>query len=220
VPSAEQPSASRRYERGGDEFGRVLAFSDGLFAIAMTLLVVGIAVPKIADAESVGDLADALADQGESLISFLISFLVIGRYWIAHHQMFSLLRAMDRGLIGLNLFYLLLIAFLPFPTALMGTYFDNPLAIGIYAVTAAAVSAMEVVLLAHAHRHDLLAKRMPEDLFRWGATTSLTPVAAFLLSVPVAFVGSGLAVLCWVTVIPISILANRWAPPEAEEYFG
>jgi hypothetical protein len=61
---------------------------------------------------------------------------------------------------------------------------------------------------------------MPEDLFRWGAMTSLTPVAAFLLSVPVAFVSSGLAVLCWVAVIPISILANRWAPPEAEEYFS
>ena len=82
----------------------------------------------------------------------MISFAVIGRYWVAHHQMFSLLRAMDRGLIGLNLVYLGFVAFLPFPTALLGNFFDNPLAFTVYAVSVAAVSGMEVVLLRHAHR--------------------------------------------------------------------
>ena len=75
----------RRFERGSDEFTRVLAFSDAPFAIAMTLLVVGIEVPDLSETESVGDLADALYDDLGSFISFLISFLVIGRYWAAHH---------------------------------------------------------------------------------------------------------------------------------------
>ena len=83
--------------------------------------------------------------------------------------MFSLLSAMDRGLIGLNLFYLLLIAFAPFPTALLGDFFDNPLAITIYALTVAAISGMEVVLLRHAHRYrPARASRCPTTIYRWG----------------------------------------------------
>ena len=110
----------------------MLAFSDALFAIAMTLLVVGLEVPDLSDTNDVGDLADALNDDLGSFISFLISFAVIGRYWVAHHSFCSRLAAIDGGLIGLNLVYLLFIAFLPFPTGLFGNYFENPLAFVIY----------------------------------------------------------------------------------------
>jgi TMEM175 potassium channel family protein len=94
---------SRTYDRDSVEFGRALAFSDGLFAIAMTLLVVAIGVPQIDDGDSIGDLADALDDLSPELISFFISFAVIGRYWLAHHQFVSLLKAMDQTLLSLNL---------------------------------------------------------------------------------------------------------------------
>ena len=221
APSAENPPAERRYERGGEEFGRVLAFSDGMFAIAMTLLVVGIAVPTIADTESVSDLADALDDLSEQIITFFISFAVIGRYWLAHHQMFSLLRAFDPALIRLNLLYLALIAFLPFPTALLGDYFSNPLALAVYAVTVAATSGLEVVLLRHAHLGGLLAKRMPEEVYRWGRFGSLVPVVTFLGSIPVAFaLGSQAAVIVWLLGIPIGIAVERRAPDAAEEFFA
>lgn len=73
------------FERDSVEFGRVLTFSDGMFAIAMTLLVVGIEVPDIPDTDSVDELADALGDLSGSFVSFFISFAVIGRYWLAHH---------------------------------------------------------------------------------------------------------------------------------------
>ena len=75
----------RGYDRESIEFARVLSFSDGLFAIAMTLLVVGIEVPDIPDTESVGELWDAVTDLDSSFISFFISFFVIARYWVAHH---------------------------------------------------------------------------------------------------------------------------------------
>jgi uncharacterized membrane protein len=217
--SAERPSASRRYPRGSDEFGRVLALSDGLFAIAMTLLVVGIEVPDIADPDSIGDLVDALNDLTPSLTSFVVSFLVIGRYWYAHHQMFSLLGAMDRGLVSLNLVYLLLIAFLPFPTGLLGNFFDNPLAFTIYAAAVAAVSGMEVVLLRHAHRNGLLARPMPEEVYRFGALASLSPVAFFLLSIPISFWSSEVAIATWFLVIPFGAWAERRAPAGSREYF-
>lgn len=209
------------YPRGGEEFSRVLAFSDGLFAIAMTLLVVSITVPTISDGDSIDELADALSDQESLYISFFISFAVIGRYWMAHHQFIARLKAMNGGLIGINLVYLAFIAFLPFPTDLLGTYFENPLSVAVYALSVAIVSGLEVVLFRHAHRDELMQERLPHDVYRWGVTASLTPVVFFVLSVPVAFLSTMLAVACWLLAIPFGLLAARlWEPPEAKRYLG
>lgn len=216
--SAERPPPDREFERGGEEFGRVLAFSDGMFAIAMTLLVVGIVVPPNGD--SVSELANELGDLSDAIVSFFISFAVIGRYWVAHHQMFSLLRAFDRGLISLNLVYLGFIAFLPFPTALLGTYFDNPLAVSVYAAAVAIVSGMEVVLVRHAYRHSLFAKSMPEETYRWGVIGSLSPVLFFGLSIPIAFASTGLAIAVWFAAIPFGVLVDRRAPDGVRAYFN
>jgi len=211
--------APRRSERGSEEFSRVLAFSDGLFAIAMTLLVVGIAIPTLADGDDVGQLADALNDDLGSFVSFFVSFAVIGRYWVAHHGFFARLAAIDPALIGLNLIYLMFIAFLPFPTGLLGNYFENPLSIAVYAVAVAIVSGMEVVLFAHARRAGLLARAMPDDVYRWGRLLSLSPVIFFALSIPVAFVSTGVAVAVWFLVIPFQAVANRRKPDRADEFF-
>src|SRR5262249_272326 len=120
----ENLAPRRRYDRDSVEFSRTLSFSDGLFSIAMARLIVSIAVPPISDTNSVGKLADALNDLTPNFVSFFISFAVIGRYWVAHHTYISALARIDRGLISLNLVYLAFIAFLPFPTALLGEYFE------------------------------------------------------------------------------------------------
>jgi uncharacterized membrane protein len=208
------------FDRGSEEFGRVLAFSDGLFAIAMTLLVVAIAVPSLTETASVDQLADALNDMSAEFVSFFISFAVIGRYWVAHHQFFGRLASMDGGLIAINLLYLAFIAFLPFPTDLLGTYFENPLSVAIYAVNVAIVSGLEVVLFRHAHRRGMFQELMPEEIYRWGVIQSASPVLFFLLSVPIAFASTGLAVACWFLGLPFAIITQRWAPEGAERYFS
>jgi uncharacterized membrane protein len=210
--------ASARYERGDVEFGRVLAFSDGVFAIAMTLLVVGIAVPTLQEGSSVDELADAFNDLIGNFVSFFVSFAVIGRYWFAHHQFFARLGAMNNSLIGINLLYLAFIAFLPFPTALLGNYFENPLAVTAYAVVVSIVSGLEVVLFRTAHRGGLMSRRMPEDVYRWGAMLSLSPVVFFLLAIPLAFVNTAVAVAAWFLMIPWERFAERWKPAHADEY--
>jgi len=213
-------SMSARYERGGVEFGRVLAFSDGLFAIAMTLLIVAIAAPTLNDADSVGELADALNDQSEKFISFFISFAVIGRYWVAHHQFFARLAWMDAGLVGINLVYLAFVAFLPFPTDLLGSYFDNPLSVAIYAVNVALISGLEVVLFRHAHRRSMMREGLPDDVYRWGVLMSLSPVVFFMASVPLAFISTTLAVACWFLGLPLALISDRWKPDEADRYLA
>jgi uncharacterized membrane protein len=186
----------------------------------MTLLVISIAIPELRDQDSVGQLADALNDRSEDIISFVVSFLVIGRYWMAHHQFFGLLKAMDQGLIGLNLVYLMFIAFLPFPTALLGDFFNNPLSVVVYAATVAVVSGMEVVLYRHAHLNGLMTRKLPEDVFRWGMLTSSAPLAYFAISIPVAFVNTSIAVACWFLAVPLGILLNRRKPETADDYLN
>jgi uncharacterized membrane protein len=216
---SSEASPAPQYPRGQEEFGRVLAFSDGLFAIAMTLLVVGITVPVLQQGDSVDELADAINDLSGSLVSFVISFLVIGRYWVAHHEFFSRLKAVDPGLIGINLVYLMFIAFLPFPTALLGNYFENPLAVTIYAVSVAAISGMEVVEYRHAHKNNLMAKRLPDDVYRFGAFLSLFPVFLFVASIPLAFVHTWIAVASWYLFVPFFKLAQRWQPARTKDFF-
>ncbi len=207
-------------ERGSEEFARVLMFSDGLFAIAMTLLVVGITVPTLRATDDEAELARALRDLAPSFISFAISFLVIGRYWLAHHQFFSMLRAIDSRLIAINLLYLAFIAFLPFPTDLLGTYFDNAMSVATYAVTVAAVSGLEVVMFRRARRIGLLRRAIPDEVYRWGILMSLSPVAFFAASVPIAFYSVGLAVAIWFLFVPLQLVASRHKPPGTDEYLS
>jgi uncharacterized membrane protein len=208
----------RRYSRDSVEFGRALAFSDGLFAIAMTLLVVAIAVPNLEDGDSIHDMADALNDLTPDFISFFISFAVIGRYWLAHHQFVSHLEEMDQPILGLNLIYLAFIAFLPFPTALLGSYFENPLSIVIYAANVGLVSGMEVVLYRHAYREHLLDRQPPAEVYRFVVAMSLSPVLFFTLSIPVAFTSTTVAVMIWFLGIPLGAMADRWKPAGADDF--
>jgi uncharacterized membrane protein len=97
---------------------RVEAFSDGVFAIAITLLALDIGL----SADAGDDLLQALLDEWPAYISYLTSFAVIGVGWLLHHWIVGSLRLVDLELLRLNLLLLLFVAFLPFPTMLMGTY--------------------------------------------------------------------------------------------------
>lgn len=219
-PVRGRPSSRGWHERGSEEFARVLAFSDGLFAIAMTLLVVGITVPTLRAAGDEAALAAGLRELSPNFISFAISFFVIGRYWLAHHQFFSMLRAIDSRLIKVNLCYLAFIAFLPFPTELLGTYFDNAVSVATYAMTVAAVSGLEVVMFRHARSARLLRTALPAQVYRWGVLMSLSPVVFFAASVPVAFYSVALAVSVWFLFVPLQFVVSRYKPPGADEYLG
>ena len=103
------------------QFERLLFFSDAVFAIAITLLVIEVKVPEI-EHVSEAALRAALRDLFPNYIGFLLSFFVIGRFWIGHHRIFGYLKDWDNGLVRINLLFLATIAFMPFPTAVIGAY--------------------------------------------------------------------------------------------------
>lgn len=108
---------------------RIEQFSDGIFAIVITLLVLTLQVPKIENENSVFDILNALFKLLPNFMSFFMSFFFVAVFWVAHHQLFHTLKSSTRGLLWLNNLFLFFITFNPFPTALLGEYPSNPAAV-------------------------------------------------------------------------------------------
>lgn len=110
---------------------RLTFFSDAVFAIAMTLLVIEVKVPEV-HALSDRALGEALLRQIPKYIGFVISFIVVARFWVGHHRVMGLLKATSPRLIWANLIFLLVVAFMPFPTAVLSEYVELRVAVGLY----------------------------------------------------------------------------------------
>jgi uncharacterized membrane protein len=169
---------------------RVEAFSDGVFAIAITLLVLTVAQPH-----SYQDLAHELGTQWPSLAAYIVSFAVIGIMWINHHSVFMHLEHVDRGLLYFNLLLLMTIAFLPYPTGVLG----QALAKGQGTRTAAVVYGVVMALNAYvwsglwlyASRHRRLLRADFPEGERATATLLFTfGVLVYTLAVGVAFLNA------------------------------
>jgi uncharacterized membrane protein len=209
-----------RYDRETLEFERVAFFSDAIFAISMTLLVVGLDVPSIGDETSNNDLWTALGDAKPKMIIFFVSFAVLGSFWMRHHRYVSRLAAIDRTTTATILVYLGLIAFLPFPSGLLGQYTDNAVAVSFYAVCIAAVALVALVMAESARVHGLLRHRPPSGAVKWQRILSLTPAVYFLASVPLAFAFGANAIYSWILLAPISALQQRRMPKAVADYFN
>jgi len=164
--------ARARLERMGDP-SRVLALSDGVFAIIMTLLVLDIRVPQLSGGKP---LAAALGELRPSLTAFVISFIVAGMYWVGHRDLFGLIRRTDRGLVWLNIVYLLPLCLLPFGVGLLGRYDREPAALRIYGLILSAIAVMRTAIWLYAtHRPQLLWKRLDQRQRRAGLALTVTP---------------------------------------------
>ncbi len=169
---------------------RVEAFSDGVFAIAITLLVLTIAQP-----DNYKDLTHELVSRWPSLAAYVVSFAVIGIMWLNHHSLFSNFERIDRGLFYLNLLLLLTITFLPYPTGVLG----KALALGestrtaavFYAVTMAVNACAWAALWLYAsHRRRLLRASFPEEERALATLLFTIGVVLYALAVGVAFLNA------------------------------
>jgi uncharacterized membrane protein len=183
---------ARRREENEVEFSRIVAFSDGVFAIAITLLVLNLSVPEHLHGD---DLNQVLWEQRQDLIAYAISFAVIGRFWIVHHRFFGSVVGFDGRLLGLNLFYLGWIALFPFSAQVFGDHAGDSAAIALYALNLAGITLVGMLMATDARRAGL-AKMSPEEA-REGQRRALLVATVFLASIPVALVDPHVAPLLW-----------------------
>ena len=168
---------------------RLEMFSDGVLAIAITLLIIEVHVPR-AGREG---LWHALAQEWPSYVAYVVSFLTIGIMWVNHHGMFERIAHIDRGLLFLNLGLLSGIAFLPFPTAVLAAYIrddDNAsTAAVVYGLTMVVIGLFFTLMIAYLRRHSWLLKDgvRPEGVRRAGRVSALGPIAYALVTIVATF---------------------------------
>ena len=151
------PQWNRRFQQTEMSLGRVEAFSDGVIAIIVTLLVLELKVPQIHAVESVAELAAALLKLLPKFLSWVASFLYVCVFWVNHHHVLKQARRADAGLVWLNNLFLLCHSFLPFPAALLGDYPHNPLALSFFGIVLA-VNGLAIINL-----HRYVAKNLLRD---------------------------------------------------------
>lgn len=189
------------------ETGRIEGFSDGVIAVAITLLVLSLQPPAVTT-RSDTDLLRTLLSQWPNYLAFVTSFATIGVMWINHHRMFTFIRRTDSTLMALNLLLLLIIVFVPFPTALVAQYLRMPeyhSTAAIYNGTYVLLSIAFNLLFRYASRQNrLLGKEVDQDemqvmlrQFRFGFLPYLITFALTWVSVPVSLVLNLLMALFW-----------------------
>jgi uncharacterized membrane protein len=203
-----------RYHRlhsreGGTALERMVFFSDAVFAIAMTLLVIDIRMPEGVNS---ADMAAKLVEMLPAIGAYAISFYVIAANWVAHHRKFTAIVAIDSTMIWINLVLLFLIAFVPFPTSLLQGYKgDTPLvAVLLYDGVMTLVGVAQYLLWVYAWRHDFVDRRKIDDrLYRLINVNLLVTPVIFLLSMPVALIRPSWGMYFWLLLIPANILVGR-----------
>ncbi|MCB0113623.1 MAG: DUF1211 domain-containing protein [Caldilineaceae bacterium] len=174
---------------------RIVFFSDAVIAIAITLLAIEIRLPTLPEG---APLASALWALWPRYLSFAISFIVIGTYWIAHHNMFEYIDRYTSTLLWLNLLFLLCIAFAPFPTAVVGEYGTTAGAQIFYAASVVVTGAVKLILWAYAARgRRLLEEETTRAQIRAVTVRGVITPLVFLISIPFAFVHYSLPIVIW-----------------------
>jgi uncharacterized membrane protein len=201
---------------GGIALGRTLALSDGIFAIAMTLLAFQIQPPDLHGSQ-IHHLASALGALGSSYFVYVLSFAVIGSLWLAHHRIFRHVRRADEALMSLNVLFLMAIAAMPFPSAVMGRYGSERTAVVLYASSMIVAGSLLGALLLVARRRGLLTPGTSHEGVVAGLWNSASTVAVFTLSIPVALVAPTVAPYTWLVVLPLRLVSGRVSRRAARE---
>jgi uncharacterized membrane protein len=189
------------------DLGRIAAFTDGVLAVAITLLVLNIDVPDVSE----GELRDALIDLLPSIYIYVLSFAVIGRFWVIHHNLFETLVRFDGMLMFLNLVFLLLVALLPFATDLLGEYPDSGLATASFSVSVALASLAHWAMSTYSVRRGFVHERHRTSYTGRRAISALAIGVIFFVAAPLAFVATEIPHVLWIATFLVRYPLRRLA---------
>jgi uncharacterized membrane protein len=194
----------------GRELDRIVFFSDAVFAIAITILVLDIRVP---DGLSPAELPAEVLGLWPKYLSYVVSFLVLAIYWQAHHRVFRPIRGYDGTLVWLNFLFLMAVAFLPFPTSLLGEYGREQVSVVIYAANAAVASLLLSAISWYAVRgHRLVPPDHDDEESKIRRLQGLAVPAVFLASIGVSFFSPMAAMYSWLLLaITDPIIRRVWS---------
>ncbi|MFN8038245.1 MAG: TMEM175 family protein [Acidimicrobiales bacterium] len=213
APAASDGSSGRRprFPRDTVEFNRIINLSDGVAAIALTLLVLTLDVPTPSGPTKSADMGALLDGLGTPIFAFCLSFVIIASSWYGHHRFVASLRGLDAAMVTWNFAYLFCLVVVPFASDLVGTYGDNPSAVAIYAAIMASLYLVGVPGYELARARGLLAEDKARDELIWTRVSQVIPGLCFLASVPLVMVTQETRVgyWTWVAIWPLSTFAEH-----------
>jgi uncharacterized membrane protein len=184
---------------------RIIVFSDGVVAIAITLLI--LPLTEIHQAEG-ATLADIVAENSAELGAFALSFAVIANYWTIHHDLFRPLRRHNGRIVLLNMFWLAAIVFLPFPTALIADGIDGGFA-ALYIGTLLAVSVLNLLIANYlAHHPELTDGEAPAESRQYVVASAFS-VVAILIALIISLFSPSIGLFGLLLLIPAQVIAGR-----------
>jgi len=191
---------------------RLISFSDGVFAIAVTLLVFNLKVPQVPAADVHQALPLMIRAMLPNFTTYVLSFLLIAVYWTFHHRLLNLVTHLNTPFLWMNIWYLLLISFIPFPAALYGSYPHEIFSFIFYLVSMIMVTSMSMLMLGYAsYKSRLISKDLPIAMVKYLFFRQFTTVFVFLLSIPIA-----LYQLRWAVDFMFILFPIHWA---TKKYF-
>ncbi|MGX5682379.1 TMEM175 family protein [Schumannella luteola] len=199
-------SRYRRIFDDGSNTERMVFFSDAVFAIAMTLLVIDLQVPE----DHSGTSGEVLLDSIPGFIAYALSFTIIAINWVGHYRRYRVIKNHDGRLLLLNLVLLFFVALLPFPTSLLSSYSGEAPAVVLYAFVVGLLSVLQWASWQYAYRKGFVDAEVDEGLFRWVRINQLTTPIVFWASIPIALVWGGqVAMWSWFALFPVNFVAGR-----------
>ena len=188
---------------------RIVFFSDAVFAIAVTLLALEIRLPESEALLDELTLLSQLTHIWNVYLGYFLSFMVIGVFWMAHHRKFRLIKRFDSRLMLLNLLFLMIIAFIPFPTSIISNYPGTTATI-FYALTMIVGELLLTVTWWYAsHRNRLVSSNLDTGTRRRQFINPLATSLVFALSIGIALFSPDLAKFSWFLILPVTLYANR-----------
>jgi len=181
------------------------AFSDGVFAVAITLLVLNSKVSGL----SASELRSRVLGQWPHLLAYVLSFVIVGVYWVAHHTLFHFVAKTNRALLWLNNLFLMTVAFLTFPAGLLGEYPSSQVSIVLYGCTLIAANTSATLTWIYASRASLLHPGIPTAFRRFAAQLTFAAVIVYSLAVAISFVNLVIPLLFFAAVPLFFIIPHR-----------
>jgi TMEM175 potassium channel family protein len=202
-------AAHSRPEVGRDR-DRIVNLSDGVFAIAITLLILDIRVPDIPENLVASELPGQLLSLWPKYLGYFLSFVGISTFWMIHHSIFRPITDYDRPLLYLNFLFLMLVAFVPFPTSLLGEYGNHQLPVAVYAATLAVGRLLLTALHWYSTKDGrLLGEVQDPRTVRFFLIRGLTIPAIFLLSIGISFFSVSAAIWSWLVMLAVDAVIVR-----------
>ncbi|WP_289603711.1 TMEM175 family protein [Arthrobacter sp. zg-Y877] len=204
MPGVSRNQLYRREFNSGPDVDRTAFFSDAVFAIAMTLLAVGIQVPRV----PADQLGEAVAGQFREFAAYALSFVVTAAYWLSHHRLFRSLRGFTQSLQRLNLLLLLFVALIGYATDVLAFYADEAVGVAIYAGLLGLTGTVDTLMWLYCSRRGLFRDGLPPELLRTAWIRAGIAPAVFLLSIPIAFLDEDVAKYSWLAMVVINLLVG------------